>query len=278
MRWFATLLLLVLLLPGRPGAAEMRSVDLALVLLTDVSRSVDQGEYTLIKRGYEAALADPKVIAAIRGGPIGAVALTYVEFAGAHEVRTLVDWTVVNDEASARAFAARVQELVRSFWGRTSIASGIEHAMAELQGRLAEEGIEPSRRAIDVCGDGTNNSGADVQTARDLAVAAGMTVNALVIHSEPMNAWTAAHVQPPGGLTNYFRENVIGGVGAFVMEVQDFASFGTGLTRKLISEIAGEPGGPRRFAARAQPAVRPLAPAFDEGQRAGDTGLSERGK
>lgn len=239
MRWVGLLfLLVVLLLPARPAAAE-RPVDLALVLLTDMSRSVDDGEYRLIKQGYATALTDPKVLAAIRGGPIGAIALLYVEYAGAHEVRTLVDWTVVHDDASARAFAERVQQAPRAFWGRTAISAGIEHAMAALGPGLRDAGIEAWRLVIDVCGDGTNNSGREVAEVRDEAVAAGMTVNALVIHSDPLNTWTAAHVQPPGGLTNYYRENVIGGVGAFVLEVENFASFGTGLTRKLITEIAG---------------------------------------
>ena len=89
-------------------------------------------------------------------------------------------------------------------------------------------------------GDGTNNSGRDITIVRDEAVAAGITINALVIHSDPANAWIAAHVNPPGGLTNYFRENVIGGLGGFVLEVEDFASFGQGMTRKLITEIAGK--------------------------------------
>lgn len=249
MRWFLLLFLLASLVLPRPSSAEDR-VDLALVLLTDVSRSVDAQEYALMKEGYAAALTDPRVLAAIAGGQVRAIALRYVEFAGAHEVRTLVDWTVVQDAASAAAFAARVRAAPRAFWGRTSISAGIDHAMAALGPGLAAAGIAAERRVIDVCGDGTNNSGRDVLLSRDEAVAAGLTINALVIHSDPQNARIAAHVDPPGGLTNWFRENVIGGLGAFVLEVEDFASFGQGITRKLITEIAGRPPAlaPVRFA------------------------------
>jgi hypothetical protein len=241
MRWFGLLFLLAsLLLPRGPAAGE-RSVDLALVLLTDVSRSVDEREYALMKEGYANALTDPRVLAAIAGGQQGAIAILYVEYAGAHEVRTLVGWTVVHDPASARAMADRVKSAPRAFWGRTSISAGIEHAMAALNSDLASAGIEAARQVIDVCGDGTNNSGREVTAARDEAVAADITINALVIHSDPTNAWTAAHVNPPGGLTNWFRENVLGGMGAFVLEVEDYASFGQGITRKLITEIAATP-------------------------------------
>lgn len=240
MRWIA-LVVFAALLAVRPAAATDRPVDLALVLLTDVSRSVDMAEYELMKQGYAAAVTDPRVVAAIVGGQHGAVAFLYVEFAGAHEVRTMVEWTVVDSAASAAAFAARIQEAPRAFWGRTAISSGIEHAMAAFAHGLPAAGLAPERRVIDVCADGTNNSGREVQAVRDEAVAQEVTVNALVIHSEPTNTWTAAHVQPPGGLTSYFRENVIGGLGAFVLEVEDFASFGRGLVRKLITEIAGVP-------------------------------------
>ena len=235
MRWVSILFMLFALAAAPRAELAEESVDLALVLLTDVSRSVDEAEYALIKKGYAAALTDARVLAAIRGGAVGAVAFIYVEFAGSNEVRTLVDWTVVRDAASAEAFAARITDVPRSAWGRTAISSGIEHAMRA----LASSGLEAQRRVIDVCADGTNNSGRDVPTVRDEAVAAGLTINALVILSEPTNAWTAAHVQPPGGLTNYFRANVIGGIGAFAIEVEDFASFGAALTRKLINEIAG---------------------------------------
>ena len=239
MRWFALLFLFAsLLLPRAPSAGE-RNVDLALVLLTDVSRSVDEQEYTLMKDGYAAALTDPRVIAAIAGGPQASIAVVYVEFAGAHEVRTMVEWTVVHDADSARAFAELVRASPRAFWGRTSISAGIEHSMAALAQGLESAGIGAARQVIDVCGDGTNNSGREVTTVRDEAVAAGLTINALVIHSDPANAWIAAHVNPPGGLTNWFRENVMGGAGGFVLEVEDFSSFGQGITRKLITEIAG---------------------------------------
>lgn len=246
MRWFATLFLLASLLLPRASSAGERTVDLALVLLTDVSRSVDAQEYALMKEGYATALTDPRVIAAIAGGPQAAIAILYVEFAGAHEVRTLVEWTVVHDAASAQAFAQRVKAAPRAFWGRTSISAGIEHSMAALTRDLAAAGIEAPRQVIDVCGDGTNNSGREVTAVRDEAVAAGITINALVILSDPddpraANAWIASHVNPPGGLTNWFRENVIGGLGAFALAVEDFASFGQGITRKLITEIAGLP-------------------------------------
>ena len=173
-------------------------------------------------------------ISAIRQGAVGAIAVSYVEFAGAFEVRTVLEWQVIRDEASAQAFTAQITAAPRSFWGRTSISAGIDRAM-QMQ---AERGFETSRRVIDVAGDGTNNAGRDVTAARDDAVAAGVTINGLAIINEHPVSYTFAHVQPPGGLPDWYRKNVIGGPGAFAIEVREFADFGNAMTRKLISEIA----------------------------------------
>jgi hypothetical protein len=210
------------------------SVDLTLVLVSDVSRSIDDTEFKLEKDGYAAAFTSKQVIEAIQGGNIGAIAVAYVEFASSFEVRTVLDWQVIHDQLSAQAFADKLVGAPRSFWGRTAISSGIDRAVQ----LLAESGFEAQRRVIDVCGDGTNNAGRDVAEARDDAVSAGITINGLAIINDHPVSWTYAHVQPPGGLPNYYRQNVTGGPASFVLEVHDFHTFGEAMTRKLVTEIA----------------------------------------
>ena len=232
-----SLILLLLTVVGAGAARAAEPVDMALVLVSDVSRSVDDSEFQMEKAGYAAALNDPRVLAAIRGGAIGAIAIAYVEFAGSYEVNTVLDWRVVRDAASARQFTDALDSAQRSFWGRTSISAGIDRAMR----MLSENGFEAQRRVIDVAGDGTNNSGREVAAARDDAVAAGVTVNGLAIINEHPVSYTYAHVQPPGGLTEWYRQNVAGGAGSFVVEVREFPAFGEAMTRKLINEIAALP-------------------------------------
>ena len=226
-------LLLVLLFPSLARSAE--PVDLVLVLVSDVSRSVDDSEFKMEKDGYSAAFNDTRVLAAIKGGAIGAIAVSYIEFAGSYEVRTVVDWRVIRDAGSARTFTDALVAAPRSFWGRTSVSAGIDRAMQ----LLAESPFEAQRRVIDVAGDGTNNSGREVTLARDDALAAGVTINGLAIINENPVSYTFAHVQPPGGLPNWYKENVTGGPGNFVVEVRSFQAFGEAMTRKLINEIAG---------------------------------------
>ena len=225
-------LLLLPALVARPARAD--DVDLALVLVTDVSRSIDDTEYTLEKNGYAGAFTSQKVLDAIQAGPLGKVAVAYVEFASSFEVRTVLDWTVIRDKASAQAWSDRLTAAPRSFWGRTAISAGIDLGVQ----LLAESGMTAGRRVIDVCGDGTNNAGREAAEARDDAVKAGITINGLAIINDHPVSWTFAHVQPPGGLANYYRENVTGGPGSFVLEVHDFSSFGEAMTRKLVDEIA----------------------------------------
>ena len=235
MRCIAAFAILLWTVPlGAFPACAGEPVDVALALVTDVSRSIDDAEFELEKKGYATAFTNPEVIAAIKGGAVGSLAVTYIEFAGSYEVRTVIDWTVIRDEASAEAFATRLTTEPRSFYGRTAIGAGIAQGIRA----IANSGFEAQRNVIDVCGDGTNNNGRDVSSVRDEAVAAGITINGLAIINDHPVSWTFAHVQPPGGLANYYRENVTGGSGTFVLEIHDFKTFGEAMTRKLINEIA----------------------------------------
>src|SRR3984957_13042949 len=187
----ALAVLTALLLPSLLAAAPARAddVDVALVLVTDVSRSIDDSEFALEKNGYASAFTNQKVLEAIQGGPAGKIAVAYVEFASSFEVRTVLDWTVIRDKASARAFVDKLSAAQRSFWGRTAISAGIDQAMQ----LLAETGVTATRRVIDVCGDGTNNAGREVSEARDDAVKAGITINGLAIINDHPVSWTFAH-------------------------------------------------------------------------------------
>jgi hypothetical protein len=140
----------------------------------------------------------------------------------------------VGDAATAKEFGDRLVEAPRSFADRTSISGAIEFAMD----RIAQAPFESSRHTIDVSGDGTNNAGRDVTLSRDEAVAKGVTINGLVILSENPMSWNPDHTNPPGGLDNYYRNNVVGGPGAFVLVAKDFNSFGEAMVNKLIAEVA----------------------------------------
>lgn len=218
-------------------ARAAEQVDLLLVMAADVSRSIDSAKFDLQRNGYAAALTNPRVIEAIRSGRAGKIAVTFVEWSGSGSQRVIIDWTLIGDNKSAQDFSSQVIEAQRPFADRTSISAGIDFAVAQLE----RSPFTSERRTIDVSGDGTNNSGGDVGLARDAAAAKGITINGLVILSATPLAWNADHTNPPGGLANYYRDHVVGGVGAFVMEAENFESFGQAIINKLVAEIAALP-------------------------------------
>jgi hypothetical protein len=247
MRAIRALLLLILAgaaaLPAAKAAAE--DVDLLLVLAADVSRSIDSEKFQLQREGYATAVSDPRVLEAIRSGRTGRIGLSFVEWSGLTSQRLVVDWTTISGAESAKGFADRLLEAPRSFADRTSISAALEFCMAQLD----RAPLRSARRTIDVSGDGTNNSGRDIAQARDEVLAKDVTINGLVILSETPLAWNPDHTNPAGGLQNYYRDNVIGGSGAFVLAAQGFDSFGEAIVKKMISEVA-QTESPRRAAAR----------------------------
>ena len=234
LRALRSLLVLLALFQAPPFAQADEPVDLLLVLASDVSRSVDHAKFKLQREGYAAAIADQRVLEAITAGRNKRIAVAFVEWSGVSSQKVVVDWTLIDGADAARKFGDQLVELPRSFAERTSIGGGIDFSMS----LLARAPYQAPRRTIDVSGDGTHNSGRDVTLARDEAVAAGVTINGLVILSDRPMAWNPEHTNPPGGLANYYRANVIGGPGAFVVIAANFDSFGQAIVKKLVAEIA----------------------------------------
>ncbi|WP_159998950.1 DUF1194 domain-containing protein [Roseomonas sp. 18066] len=228
-----------LLLRAAPARAT-EAVDVLLVLAVDVSRSVDEDEARLQREGYRAAMTDPRVVEAVRGGAVGGIAVTYVEWAGAEYQRQLLPWTRIASQAEAESWSAALAEAPRASLSWTSISGAIDFSLR----MLAEAPYEATRRVIDVSGDGVNNSGAPVEQLRDQAVAQGVVINGLPI----LNDRPSFGRRPALPLDQYYAESVIGGDGAFLVAAEDFEAFGMAVRRKLIREIAGLAGPVREYA------------------------------
>jgi len=229
-------------------------VDLLLVLAADVSRSIDSQKFQLQREGYAAALANPRVLEAVQSGRHKRIGVLFLEWSGLGNQKVVIDWMLIDGPNAAQAFGDRLLESPRSFADRTSISGGIDAAVAQ----LARAPFTADRRTVDVSGDGTNNAGRDVGQARDEALALGISINGLVILSATPLPWNPEHTNPPGGLAKYYRDNVVGGPGSFVLEAKDFDSFGEAIVKKMIAEIANADGQgrlmfSRLYGAAAQP-------------------------
>lgn len=236
--WHAAFLVVLLGVALVPRASLAETVDLQLVLAADVSRSVDDDEFRLQRQGYAGAFRDPRVLRAIRSGQHRKIAVCYLEWSGPDSLAIIADWTVVGDEESAGSFSDSILAAQRPFANRTAIGAAIDFARAQFR----RSRVDSQRRVIDVSGDGTNTNGREPASARDEALAEGITINGLVILSPEPMPWNPYHTHPPGGLENYYRENVAGGPGTFVLVVEDFHSFAYAVVNKLIREIAAADG------------------------------------
>jgi hypothetical protein len=215
-----------------PSRAQSQ-VDLALVLAVDVSSSMTAAEQDVQRQGFVAAFQSPKVHKAIQKGPLGRIAIIYLEWSGKYDQVVLVPWTILDGPATAWSFAERLSQQPTRRGGLTSI-SGVIATSMRLLDELDEEAM---RKVIDISGDGPNNDGRKVARARDRAVAAGITINGLpIMIKSPTSAWDIAD------LDVYFRDCVVGGVGAFMVAVQHRDQFSEVIRTKLIREISGGEG------------------------------------
>ncbi len=226
----ALLLAVMLCAAAVPTHAE-EAVDLELVLAVDVSGSIDTSEAMLQREGYVTALSSDEVLAAITGGPLGRIALAYVEWAGAGTARTVVDWRVIDGRASADRFVAILQRNWPRTGRRTSISAAIRHGLSLFE----DNGFAGRRRIIDISGDGPNNEGGPILTARALAADRGVGVNGVVILNFDPGPLGFPVLED---LDIYFEECVITGNGAFVLAADGFRDFGRAIRRKLVLEIA----------------------------------------
>ncbi|MCJ2051362.1 DUF1194 domain-containing protein [Methylobacterium sp. J-070] len=221
---------------GRRTDAADHTVDVLLVLAVDVSLSISEARFDLERRGYAEAFSDPRVLRAIGEGPTGRIGVALFDWAGPGEQQIAVDWMIIASARDADAFAAKLAAVPRPFYGRTAIGSAIAFGTELLE--RAPFGAD--RRIIDISGDGTSNAGRPIAEMRDAAAAAGITVNGIVILTDPegMPGFLKEHTNPAGGLAAYYRNVVIAGEGAFVMSAESFEAFGRALIAKLVREIS----------------------------------------
>ncbi|RDI58659.1 DUF1194 domain-containing protein [Microvirga subterranea] len=224
------------------ASVRAEPVDLELVFAADGSGSIDDEELRLQRQGWADALTSKDVLDGVKDGPLGAIAVAFMEWGGPSSQVLIVDWHVIRDAASAKVFADKLVSAPRGAYGYNSISNAIDFSV-----RLVETNAhEGTRKVIDVSGDGPNMNGRSLEAARGDALAKGFTINALAIRRPG-----SGRPGGPGGmpLEDYYGQNVIGGPGSFVEIADEKRPFAVAARRKLLTEIAGT-GGATRHASR----------------------------
>jgi len=233
------------LLSRGDAAAVGPAVDLELILGVDISRSMDESELRIQRDGYVQAFRSAEIVRAIGGGLNGRIAVTYFEWAGENVQNVIVPWTVIDGPAAAAAVADRLSQAALT--SANSLGTSISAAVLFASSLFDPTAAPRPRRAIDISGDGPNSRGPQMPMARNLVLLTGVTINGLAIVL-PGNDPSGAE-----DLGEYYRQCVIGGPAAFVVQVTSLNDFQSAIRRKLVLEIAGVPEpqipGPLRAAA-----------------------------
>lgn len=207
-----------------------------ILLLADVSGSVDDADFLLQRAGYAAAFHNASVQNAIlANGPI-AVRLVY----WAESQAAAGPWTYISTVAESDAFADAIAGFARPFG--PSLGTGLADALTYGSTAFANNGFEGQRQVIDVSGDGADSEddfgvmdAVHVRGARDQALANGVdTINALWIDDRDFFG------DDPTDLINaldYGNLNVIAGTGQFQDIVQDFPEFEAAIINKIGKEV-----------------------------------------
>ena len=222
-------LLLLSLLVVAPASAQQIAVDLELVLAVDGSASVDTDEFELQLTGIANAFRDPEIIGEIVNGDRGRIAVTLMMWSGLDADVRDIGWHMISDASSSLAFADLLQRTPRAV---RAGATALNQALGEALQRIEDNAYEGDRKIIDLSGDGRENnlvSALDpIDVGRRNANAAGVTVNGLPIMTDDPD------------LDQYYLDNVVGGVGAFMIPARDYDDFGQAIRQKLLREIKGE--------------------------------------
>jgi Protein of unknown function (DUF1194) len=201
------------------------------VLTVDASGSIDPREFQLQKEGIAGAVADPELLSTIQSGRNRQIAIAYAEWGAPGGAQVMVNWMLVRDAASAASFGKAVLDAPRSLQSYNAIGDAIDLAV-ELFGACP---CQPKRKIIDVSGDNPDmRSNHPGPLARDVAVARGITINALAILQDD-------RLGPDGRpwLVETFERTIIGGFGAFAMAANSRADFARALRDKMVLEISG---------------------------------------
>jgi len=219
--------LVILGLTPAPGFSQTLPVDLELAFVVDASGSIDENEKLLQRQGYVEALTHPRIQKAITSGILGRIAVAFIEFSAYGCERLSVPWTVIDSNKAAAAFGRKL--LVVDYepcLGGNAVADALGFAAQSMD----ENGFEGTRRVIDISGDGPNTLGMPLRSVRRDILQRDITINALVLERLEMPE-----------LPYYFRDEVIGGPGAFMIEAKNHSSFAAAILKKMMSEIVSVP-------------------------------------
>lgn len=198
---------------------------LALLLAMDVSSSVDAAEDALQRGGLVSALIAPEIQDAFFATDLP-VALAVYEWSGRYNQQVLLDWTLIESQATLLRAAERIASSKRS---HNDFPTAMGYALGFGAG-MFERAPVCLKQTLDMAGDGQNNEGFSPQQAYANFPFDGITVNGLVVNGADYEAET--------GLIAFYKGQVMRGPGSFVEIAQGFEDYERAMRRKLERELS----------------------------------------
>ncbi|MGE0538501.1 MAG: DUF1194 domain-containing protein [Pirellulales bacterium] len=192
------------------GAADSLAtpitVDSEVVIMIDISGSIDAIEMATQWQGWGDAIAELGAEGAFTSGPQGKVALGFGVFSTLPFGPPV--YYLVDSPAVANTIRDDMLGLITTGLGATNVGGAIGVAAASFETNNYDSPVQ----IICVSGDGISNFGPDTLTMRNSALAAGVErINGLYIVGDPQN--------PIDQLKSFYETEVAGGEGAFVSGV-----------------------------------------------------------
>ena len=217
------LTLAALVASSRPAFA----CELKLLIVWDVSISMNEEEYEIQRSGPAAAFQSPAIWRAIETS-WGGIQVAVLQWAGAEEQYLTIPWTELKDRTDAEVLARQIEAIQAPRSGRwaTAVGNGLRFAGAHLLAGPAH----CLRSTIDISGDGAANAGADAAVEANTLAARGVVINALILPPDPMEGEIGAE--------DFYATKVVRGPHSFLMKVGAMSEFADAMRQKILREIS----------------------------------------
>jgi Ca-activated chloride channel homolog len=245
-RSFASLVCLPILLV-HSGLAAQVATDLNIATGLDISASVGRDDEWLERVGTGRGIASQAFMEAVLSGRHGRVGVAVFAWSS-HGCPLKVAWRVIETLEDAAVIARTLEatplidfehdvgppdhdQFIDTGLLHQKLSSGndrltdLSRAIECGRHLLSHTPFSATRSVLNIIGDGVDNLAEEPDAARDRAVAAGITVNGVVVNASP-------------AVVGYYRNHVIGGHGAFVLDVADPATMIDVMTKKFLLDIA----------------------------------------
>ena len=210
--------LLLTCLWATPAVADCPN---SLVTGIDVSASISHDELLMQVDGMVAALHSPAVISAIQSQ---GCARFSVFVWGDQPPVVLLPWTDIGSDEQAEQASAQLLAAASDYQvpgGQlTNVSSALQFAW-QLFGQVPPTG----RQVVNIISNGESNQGPHPSIVRADMLAAGITINAVVFG-------------PAENLDTWYRGNVTGGMGSFVMRIDGVEDVAAAYRSKFVMDLA----------------------------------------